>query len=620
MPMEDGRTYERRPMRPQGDPQGPLILPHTRPTPMLRNLTLGLLALCLLPDTLRAQCDGCTPDTNCTIEPAFPTLCPLTPPDATAGEYYQNDFTFWLPPTFTEPGSGVTVSFQQMTITSVTGLPFGLSFTASTPSNVYYPQENAFGCGRICGTPLGAGEYLVNINIIASVTFSGLDIDAPQQFQLPLTVLPGTGGNSSFTYTPTTGCGSVTANFNALIDAAPLPTMYAWDFGNGNTSTAAVPSAQNYDTPGTYVISLQTSVGGYVLNTVNVTGVNGNWCGDVEEPNIPLVGCTGSPDLYFVLSDAGGNTYTSSSVDNTTTATWSSLGLLLDNPPYSVSFYDEDVVSGDDILGTYNIPANGEGTYFINVAGGTTGSLLIGLETQQVFTDTDTIVVFPTPAVVLQQSPGSGQLCAQPADLAGYVWFMDGDTVPNAAAACLNPSGPGVYQVVGTNALGCTGTSNTVVVCPTLTIERNGNVLFVPNSFTTYAWTFNGAAIGGNEPFVFTPGDGTYGLTATDANGCVVTTTFVLNTVGIEEQSSFFPLALYPNPNDGRFTVVAEGLDAGAVSLEVLDLSGRIVHQQRINTAQGRVNEPLALDMAPGTYVVRLFDGTHQHMARAVVR
>jgi PKD repeat protein len=465
---------------------------------MLRNLTLGLLALCLLPDTLRAQCDGCTPDNNCTIEPAFPTLCPLTPPDATAGEYYQNDFTFWLPPTFTEPGSGVTVSFQQMTITSVTGLPFGLSFTASTPSNVYYPQENAFGCGRICGTPLGAGEYLVNINIIASVTFSGLDIDAPQQFQLPLTVLPGTGGNSSFTYTPTTGCGSVTANFNALIDAAPSPTMYAWDFGNGNTSTAAVPSAQNYDTPGTYVISLQTSVGGYVLNTVNVTGVNGNWCGDVEEPNIPLVGCTGSPDLYFVLSDAGGNTYTSSSVDNTTTATWSSLGLLLDNPPYSVSFYDEDVVSGDDILGTYNIPANGEGTYFINVAGGTTGSLLIGLETQQVFTDTDTIVVFPTPAVVLQQSPGSGQLCAQPADLAGYVWFMDGDTVPNAAAACLNPSGPGVYQVVGTNALGCTGTSNTVVVCPTLTIERNGNVLFVPNSFTTYAWTFNGAAIGGH--------------------------------------------------------------------------------------------------------------------------
>jgi hypothetical protein len=177
-----------------------------------------------------------------------------------------------------------------------------------------------------------------------------------------------------------------------------------------------------------------------------------------------------------------------------------------------------------------------------------------------------------------------------------------------------------VYQVVGTNALGCTGTSNAVVVCPTLTIERNSNVLFVPNTFVTYAWTFNGVAIGGNEPFVFTQGDGTYGLTATDANGCVVTSSYVLNTVGIEEQASSFPLAVYPNPNDGRFTVVAEGLGGSAVALEVLDLSGRIVHQQRINAAQGRVNEPLDLQLAPGTYAVRLSDSTHQRMARAVVR
>jgi hypothetical protein len=145
-------------------------------------------------------------------------------------------------------------------------------------------------------------------------------------------------------------------------------------------------------------------------------------------------------------------------------------------------------------------------------------------------------------------------------------------------------------------------------------------VLFVPNTFVTYAWTFNGVAIGGNEPFVFTQGDGTYGLTATDANGCVVTTTYVLNTVGIKEQASSFPLALYPNPNNGRFTVVAEGLSGGAVALEVLDLSGRIVHRQRINAAQGRVNEPLDLLLAPSTYMVRLSDGTHQRMARAVVR
>lgn len=87
---------------------------------MTRTLPLALLALTLLPRTLSAQCDGCSPDLSCTIETAFPTLCPLLPPDATAGEYYQQDFTFWLlPSSFTEPGSGVTVDLQQMTITRV---------------------------------------------------------------------------------------------------------------------------------------------------------------------------------------------------------------------------------------------------------------------------------------------------------------------------------------------------------------------------------------------------------------------------------------------------------------------------------------------------------------------
>jgi PKD repeat protein len=586
---------------------------------MIRTLPLTLLAFALLPQTLTAQCDGCTPDLGCTIEPAFPTLCPLLPPDATAGEYYQQDFTFWLPSSFTEPGSGVTVDFQQMTITSVTGLPFGLSFTASDPAGVYYPQEDQYGCGRICGTPLGAGEYLITINIIASVTFSGFDIDAPQQFQLPLTVLPGTGGNSSFTYSPTSGCGSVEATFNALIDAAPSPTSYAWDFGNGNTSTLADPPAQTYSTPGTYVISLATTVGGYVLNTVNVTGVNDNWCGDVEEANIPLVGCTGSPDLYFVLTDGTGTTYTSGTVDNTTTGSWNGLGLLLDNAPYSIEFFDEDAVSQNDPLGTYNIPANGEGTYFINVAGGTTGSLVIGLEAQQVFTDTDTIVVFPAPDLVL--SANGNQLCVANDTLASYVWFLDGDTIPTAATSCIAAQGPGVYTVSGTNAFGCTALSNELVVCPTLTITRNGNVLFVPDDFDSYAWTFNALPIGSDEPFVFTDGDGTYALTATNANGCTVTASYLLNTVGVEEAATAsFPLALYPNPNDGRFTVVAEGLKEAVVQVEVIDLSGRAVHQWSATATNGRLRTDLALDLAAGTYLLRLRSGDGLSVTRLVVR
>jgi hypothetical protein len=189
---------------------------------MTRTLrTSLLLPTLLLIHCLHAQCPGCTPDLACVSDPAFPTLCPSAPPDATAGVAYQADLTFWLPPTFTDPGTGFTVDFQQMTVTGVQGLPFGLSFQTNAPGSVYYPQENAFGCARVCGTPLTPGTFAVDIAVLASVNFNGLNIDVPQTFGLLLNVLPGSGGNTSFTYGPTAGCGSVTASFEALINGSP---------------------------------------------------------------------------------------------------------------------------------------------------------------------------------------------------------------------------------------------------------------------------------------------------------------------------------------------------------------------------------------------------------------
>jgi hypothetical protein len=321
------------------------------------------------------------------------------------------------------------------------------------------------------------------------------------------------------------------------------------------------------------------------------------------------------------LTAARGGTTQSATVDNTTATTWTDLGILLSNAPYSLSVYDEDAITGDDLLGTYNIPANGAGTYFINVANGTTGSLSISNEPQQLFLDTDTVRVFPDPEVVLAENDLTGELCVANDTLVGYVWFLDGDTVPEANGPCFLPTGAGLWQVVGTNGFGCTATSNTVVVCPSATITRNGNVLFVPSIFVSYTWTFNGAAIGGNEAFVFTQGDGTYALTATDANGCVVTAEYVLNTVGIEEAGTTgLQLALYPNPNDGRSTLVAEGLNTLQPLLEVLDLGGRVVHQEQVLAGNGRLRHQLQLDVAPGSYLVRLTDGDQQRLLRMAVR
>lgn len=579
-----------------------------------------ILGLFILPGTSYSQCDGCVPDQSCSTSPAFPTLCPATAPDATVGEYYEQDFTFWMPATFTDPGSGFTVNLLQLTITGVTGLPFGLSFTANEPSGVYYPPDNEYGCARICGTPFGAGSYTVNIAVLAHVSASGFELDVPQTFSTSINVLPGSGTNTSFTYTPTSGCGSVTASFQALIDGSPSPTSYAWDFGNGSTSALASPPPQTYTAPGAFQVTLQTTISAYMLNAVTVTSVNGNWCGDVEEPNLPLIGCTGAPDPYFVLTNAGGGTYASSSFTDVSTASWSNLGLLLDNPPYSLSIYDEDVVSGDDLLGTYNITLGGTGTFFFNVAGGTTGSIDISIVPQQVFQDTAEVVVFPLPEVVLVQNSVTSELCAEDQTLGAYAWLLDGLPVPDETGPCLVPFGPGLWQVVGTNGFGCVDTSNVIVVCPAFNIARNGGVLFVPSGYINYAWTYNGVPIGGNDPFVFLQGDGTYGVVVDAGNGCIITLTYLHDTTGMEDLgSSVLRTEVFPNPSDGRFTLVAEGLRQPLVSLELMDAAGRVVWQEAAIAAQGRLRQEVSLALPGGAYSVRVTDGDIRRVVRIVL-
>lgn len=578
-----------------------------RTLPALRLLATTAATLWL--HAAQAQCPGCVPDTNCSVDPPFPALCPLQPPDATAGEYYETDITFWLPQEFEVPGQGITVQFDQMLVTSISGLPFGLAVETSDPQGVYYPQESQYGCARICGTPLGAGTFNVNINIIASVSFSGIPINAPEQFTIPLVVQPGSGGNAGFSFSPASGCNEVTTSFQALIDASPSPTTHAWDFGNGNTSTAALPPPQTYDTPGVHEISLQTTISAYVLQQVVLNGVNDNWCGDVEEPNIPLIGCTGSPDLYFVLTDANGGTVTSNTVGDVFSASWSELGLVLDNPPYNISFWDEDVISQNDHLGTFNIPQGSLGSVNFNVAGGTFGSLLITLEPQQTFTFTDSVVVFPGPDTTVGEEDNS--LCATGADIVGYLWFHDGDTVPGATAACITPNAPGLWWVQLTNGFGCTALSAPVVICPDVAIAQNAGVLFTDAGYASYAWTYNGNPIpGGDGPFVFDQGEGTYTVTITTSYGCTVSAELVVTNVGIGTHAAGNArVAAFPNPSDGRLTLVAEDLAGAMAELRISDLSGRTIWQERQALHAGQLRMDLALDAAPGRYVLELLHG-----------
>ncbi len=584
-------------------------------------ILLALLFWAIQASPLRAQCPGCAINFTCTADPAYPTLCPLQPPDATAGQPYATDITFWMPVNFDDPGTGQNVDFDLMTITGVSGLPFGLQLETNEPGGIYYPQQAQFGCARICGTPLGAGTYTVTINILASVTLTslGFTLNVPQSFPITLVVQPGMGSNSGFSFSPTTGCGSAAVQFDALIDGQGSPVSYAWDFGNGNTSNAA-SSSQTYDAPGTYSITLQTTIGGYVLNNVDVGGVNDNWCGDVEE--ISLFGsCQGAPDIYFVLTDGSGGTYTSSSGSDSNSEGWSGLNITLSDPPYAIEFWDEDPVSVDDALGTYIIPLAGEGDYTFNVAGGTFGSLHIDLVPQQVFSDTDTVMVFAAPQPIINYDTLAANICVADTGLVNITWFNDGDTVLTGNTACINADSSGTWWAVVTNGFGCATSSDTVTICPEIAIEQNGDVLYTETGLDNYVWSLNGVPIAGVDgPFLIAETGGTYSVSATNTDGCLLTAEYVLlitGTLRINEQSA--SLEVFPNPNNGSFSVIIHGKEAQQGLLRVMDMTGRTVHIQPVRTAVGRTVVPVSLGLVSGSYSVQLLGNTTSATSRIVI-
>jgi len=209
---------------------------------------LGAATIMMVSASAFSQCSTCTPDYTCVAD-GYPVLCPSTLPDGTTGEEYFATATFNMPSSVVDPGSGITATLESITITSITGLPFGLTLTPSNPSGVYYPSNGEdFGCATICGTPLAAGEYFVNINVAVVASAFGITQNISESFSLPLSILQGAGGgNASFTATPTTGCSPLTVDVANSISGSGV--SYSWDFGGPTSGTSLLFNILTDDYP-----------------------------------------------------------------------------------------------------------------------------------------------------------------------------------------------------------------------------------------------------------------------------------------------------------------------------------------------------------------------------------
>jgi hypothetical protein len=547
-----------------------------------------------------AQCEECTPDMTCGQGMNFPAVCPLEAQDATAGEYYEQTLTFFIPNSFVDPQSNLTVTLLSVEIVSVTGLPFGLEYTLNDSDGVYYPSQGQnYGCATVCGIPLIPGTYDVLITVTGVVSAFGLEIEQTESFSSIITVLPDEGATATFVYDNLAGCGSLEVNYEATIVAPePAITSYSWDFGNGQTSTSPNPPTVLYESEGTYPVSLTTTIQQHVLQSVTLNSVTtSGWITDEDILDQ-------SPDPYFVLLNSEGVTvYTSSVASNSQTYTWSGLNILLDNPPYTIRFFDDDLITSDDELGSMSIALQ-TGAISINAGNGTTGEINIGLQVTNELVDEVEVIVFPIPDP--EFTVNGNVLSCNDQSLFMYTWYRNGMPIPGQNGPTLTMTEGGQYYCEVQSAFGCVATSMSYLYCPAVVISYDALAmeLEVPNVYDTYQWYYNGELIPGATTFyVLAELPGEYHVVVTTTYGCHLTSEQYNLMVGVQEPDSLL-YRIYPNPVESELTI--QRVESGAEqTLRIVDALGKAVLYQLISSGATTIAVDMS-SLSPGIYVVEL--------------
>jgi hypothetical protein len=287
-----------------------------------------ILAISLIPVTTMAQCPGCVIDQTCTANPAAPALCPSVLPDGFQNVAYDQNITFYMPAQFTV--SGFNVTLNQITVTSITGIPQGLDWqTSASPSNIFYPSNNPplteRGCVKICGTPTVFGQFNIIVAVSAEVSTPLGNITQDDTFSLPILINSPPGINASFTFNPSFGCANLDVDFEALILPIGFEEVsYDWNFDNGNNSNLQIPPVQSFAVADTYFVSLSTKKYAYRLSSVTISATGNGWCGDIEE----FICGISNPDLFFEFTNNGAS-QTATTVDNQINADYPGLNYIL---------------------------------------------------------------------------------------------------------------------------------------------------------------------------------------------------------------------------------------------------------------------------------------------------
>lgn len=397
---------------------------------------------------------------------------------------------------------------------------------------------------------------------------------------------------------------------------------YAWNFGDGATSTVETPS-HSYSTQGNYYITLSyTNTCGNTGTYTDSISIDTTFSfNDLFLSSMPDPACPGDPVMFSAYSSSG---------------------------PIADFLWD----FGDGNTSTEEEPVHryaAAGTYTVQLTASqcgidTTADMPLSIDNNvpidpfNYYYGIDNDEVCPGDTVVLYAFGGSS-----------YIWdFGDGSPVEtqmqnfNGADFIEHPyTSAGTYYAKVTIFNGCgdsftdsmmvditnsitpdafvywTNAGNSILTCDT--------VEFFPSGTGTYMLDYGDGTIDTTTSFVTYHNyvnPGTYTVTLNVVNGCGNTDSFtesitIGNCVTSIRKDAAGNMSIYPNPNRGEFTIELDRNGTGA-EVEVYSTLGTLVHSERIDAGASTAAIQMK-ERTPGIYFVRVRSGENMILKKLIM-
>lgn len=387
----------------------------------------------------------------------------------------------------------------------------------------------------------------------------------------------------------------------ALTDLSTnTPTGWAWTMTGGTPASSTIQNPTvTYSAPGTYTVSLVASnSAGSNSHTVTIN-VNPTPATPSVTSNSPL--CAGSA-INFTTPAVTGATYAW-----TGPSSFSSSAQNATQPAATTA-----------MAGTYSLTVT---------VGGCTS--VAGTAAVAVTAAPTTANAGPAQTTCLS----TATMAANTATVGTGMW-----TLVSGTGTITNPASPtstvtglalgaNVFQWTITNAP-CPASSSQVTITvnsgsvSTPVITLVGGTLLSSSIALGNQWYWNGTLISGATAQNFTPTvNGTYTDIVT-INGCssAVSNSIVFTNVGISEAQSANSIDIYPNPNEGIFTVSFNVNEKVSYKLEIVNALGQLVFKQNIKDFSGTYSQKVDITgYGKGVYLLLLTDENNKAVKKVLV-